>query len=482
MSGDRHRRGTSDARDVEAILAADKAHVWHPYTPMDEWRAHHAPLVVTAAQGSFLHLADGTKLFDGNGSWWVSTLGHNHPRLVAALAAQAASLCHVSLAGITHAPAALLARELAEVAPRGLDQVFYGDDGSTAIEAAVKMAAQYHRQTAPKSGAKKTRFLSLDGAFHGETVGATSLGGVEIFRRPFASVVFDVIHVPSPATDAGGCAPPWAEAFDALAELFEQKGDEIAAIVVEPLVQGAAGMRVYAAAYLRALRDLCDRHDVLLIADEVFTGYGRLGTMWACDQAEIAPDLLCTAKGFTAGVLPMSATLATARVQSAFDGGRGRAFLYGHSYCGNPLGAAVAREVLAIYREEAIVDGVAARAARIAQAFERMAADAVSARLVRGVRSLGMMGAADLREVKLRRAPATVPTVETIADSQAASTSSYAADVGWRVYEEARRRGAYLRPLGDVVYVAPALNMPLDELDALLAVVEESVRAVAVEA
>ncbi len=453
--------------ELAAVLAADRNHVWHPYTPMDEWRARHDPLVVTGAEGPYLILHDGSRLIDGNGSWWVSTLGHNAPRLLAALEAQARAFCHVSLAGITHAPAALLARELAAVAPGDLDQVFYSDDGSTAIEAAVKMSVQYHVQ----SGSPRSRFLALEGAFHGETVGATSLGGVEVFRRPFAGVVFDVVHVPVPQPGA----PDWDSAFGAVEQLLSSEGEQFAALVVEPLLQGAAGMRLYPAKYLSALAELCRQHGVLLIADEVFTGYGRLGAMWATELAGVVPDILCTAKGFTGGVLPMAVTLTSRRVLDAFSGGRGRAFLYGHSYCGNPLGAAVAREVLAIYRDERVLEGVGERERAIRQCFERLAQDAVTSRIVLGVRAQGCMGAADLRDDPRLAVDGPVPTVETTDDLDA----GYTAGVGWRVYEEARRRGAYLRPLGNVVYITPPLNIPMPDLEKLLSIVEESVRAVA---
>ena len=434
--------------DLEAVLAADRKHVWHPYTAMDAYRAKHGPLVVTRAEGPWLELADGRRILDGNGSWWVSTLGHNHPRLVAALKAQADRMCHVSLAGITHEPAALLARELAAVTPAGLDQVFYSDDGSTAVEAAVKMALQFHGQTGKP---KKTRFLALEGAFHGETIGATSLGGVEVFRQPFGSVVFDCIHVPSPAGDDASCAPMWGEAFDAVAQVIEREHETIAGMVVEPIVQGAAGMRIYPPAYLRAVRDLCTKYDVLLIVDEVFTGYGRLGSMWGCDLAEVVPDLMCVAKGFTGGILPMAATVTSERILGGFNGGLRNAFLYGHSYCGNPLGAAVAREVLAIYRDEPIVAGVAERNAAIVALGRRL-----SSSLVRDFRAIGSIGAIELRD----------------------AGAGYTASIGWRVYEEALRRGAYVRPLGNVVYVAPALNIPLKDLEQLLSIVEESITAI----
>ncbi|MEB2313323.1 MAG: adenosylmethionine--8-amino-7-oxononanoate transaminase [Sorangiineae bacterium] len=452
--------------DIAAVLEADRRHLWHPYTPMDEWRERHAPLVVTGARGPWLTLADGSRLIDGNGSWWVATLGHNHPRLVDALIRQAREFCHVSLAGVTHAPAALLARELAAVAPGELDQVFFSDDGSTAIEAAVKMSVQFHAQTGRP---RKSRFLALEGAFHGETVGATSLGGVEVFRRPFAGVVFDVVHVPVPAG-----VPDQAAAFDAVARIVEREHESIAALVVEPILQGAAGMRLYEPRFLAELRELTRAREVLLIADEVFTGYGRLGAMWASELAGVVPDLLCVAKGFTAGHLPMAATITSQRVLDAFSGGRERAFLYGHSYAGNPLGAAVAREVLAVYRDERVLEGILPRAARIAAAFARLRDDPVTSRLVRSSRALGMMGAADLRDDPRLRTRGVVPTVETTDE-----LGGYTAGVGWRVYEEARRRGAYLRPLGNVVYVCPPLNIPEDALARLLDIVEESVRQVA---
>ena len=471
-----------DAPTLAAILSADRAHLWHPYTPMDEWRSRHDPLVVERARGPYLYLGNGDRLFDGNGSWWVSNLGHNAPRLIEALKKQADRLCHCALAGITHEPAAMLAKELAEVAPRDakrtLDQVFFSDDGSTSIEAAVKMAVQFHAQSAPTAGKKKSRFLSLDGAFHGETIGATSLGGVEVFRRPFSSVVFDCIHVPSPASDDGSCAPAWGMAFDALAEILERDHDSIAGLVVEPIVQGAAGMRIYPPAYLRAARDLCDRYDVLLIADEVFTGYGRLGPMWGCDLAEIVPDIVCVAKGFTGGVMPMAATLTHAHILEAFNGGRHRAFLYGHSYTGNPLGAAVAREVLAIYRDDRVLDGIAERHALILGCFERLSADPIGSRIARNPRAIGGIGACDLVGSATTMTSATVPAIETTDDLRATG-AGYTASIGWQVYDEAKKRGAYLRPLGDVVYVVPPLNVGIEELEGLLGIVEESVIAVA---
>lgn len=432
-----------DAEHRATIVRADKRAVWHPYTPMDRYIEAVDPLVIDRAEGALLFDVDGRRYIDAISSWWVSSLGHNHPRLVAALVRQASRLCHTSLAGIAHENAAFLAEELLAVAPEGLTRVFYSDDGSTAVEAAIKMAAQLWRN---EGRPEKSRFVALDGAFHGETVGAASLGGIEVFRRPYAGVLFDCLHVPLPASGEDAYEP----VFQAFSDLLAERGREIAAVVLEPLVQGATGMRIYSERYLQLVRRICSEHDVLLIADEVFTGYGRVGPMWACDRAGITPDILCTAKGFSGGMLPMAATLVIDRVFRAFGGAPERAFFYGHSYCGNPLGAAIAREVLAIFREERILDEAARKAAVIASAFRDMAALPGVAR----TRSLGMIGALDL-----------------------AGGRGYLGQTGWRVYEEARKRGAYLRPLGDVVYIAPPLNIPDGQLDELLGIVSESVRA-----
>src|SRR5579859_423097 len=275
--------------DRREIVELDKRHVWHPYTPMDAW-AGEDPIVVARARGAWLEDVDGTRYLDGNSSWWVATLGHGHPRVLRAMREQAETLAHCALAGIAHEPAARLAAELVATAPRGLERVFFVDDGSTAIDAAVKMCAQARRQLGHDD---KTRFVALDGAFHGDTVGATSLGGVEVFRRAFAGVTFECVHAPFPEPGA------YERAFDAMGQLLREEGRTIAAVFVEPMVQGAAGMRIYDAEYLRALRALCDEHDVWLVADEVFSGYGRTGPMWACEHAGITPDVMCIGKAFS---------------------------------------------------------------------------------------------------------------------------------------------------------------------------------------
>lgn len=427
----------------ERIVELDKRLVWHPYTPMRQYRDEADPLVVVRAEGARLHDTDGRSYLDANASWWVAALGHRHPRLVAALKRQADVLCHTALAGITHAPAAELAEALVEVAPAGLTHVFFSDDGSTAVEVAMKLALQYWAQNGRPA---RRRFVALEAAFHGETLGVTALGGVEVFRRPFAGVLLDCIHVPAPGDGAA-----YEHAFDDLRHVVRDGADSIAAVVLEPVVQGAAGMRVYDPAFVRAARELCDSHDVFLVCDEVFTGYGRTGPMWASQSAGIAPDLLCSAKGLSGGMLPMAATLATERIFEGFLGDPDRAFFYGHSFCGNPLGAAVACEVLRVFDDERVLEQVSRKAPVIARAFSAMATLPGVAR----VRSLGMIGALDLE-----------------------GPEGYLADAGWRVHAEARRRGAYLRPLGNVVYVTPPLTIADDDLGELLGIVHESVAAV----
>jgi adenosylmethionine---8-amino-7-oxononanoate aminotransferase len=422
------------------ILERDRAHVWHPYTQMRDYLGQGEPLVLAAAKGSRLFDVDGRSYLDANASWWCATLGHQHPRLVRALREQAEQMCHVALAGIAHEPSAALAAELCQIAPPGLSKVFYSDNGSTAVEVALKLALQYWAQNGRP---RRKRFLTLDGAYHGDTLGAVSVSGMEVFRRVYGGVLLECLSV---SPEGGG----YARAFEVLGQLLRDHADELAGVIVEPIAQGAVGMRIYPPEFLAALRERTREHDVFLICDEVFTGYGRTGPFWASDHAGVTPDLLCTAKGFTAGMMPMSATLTTARIFEGFLGDAERTFFYGHTFCGNPLAAALAREVLRVFREEDVLGRAAAKAERIARAFEgfRALPDVVE------TRSLGMIGALDL-----------------------VGSKNYLEPRGKRVCAEALRRGAYLRPLGNTVYITPSLNIPDSDLDELLGIVEASVRA-----
>jgi len=422
------------------VVDLDKRYVWHPYTEMSHYRKSVDPLVIVEAAGSRLLGADGRSYIDANASWWTSVVGHNHPRLVSALRRQSETLCHAALGGIAHAPASELAEALCGIAPDGLSHVFYSDNGSTSIEVAMKLSLQYWAQNGRP---ERTRFVALEEGYHGDTIGTTALGGVEVFRKPFSEVLLDCLYVP-PARKASQLA----RCLERLETVIDRNADTIAGVVFESIVQGAAGMRIYDPAMLRAARELCSRHDIFLICDEVFTGYGRTGPMWACDHAGIAPDLMCVSKAFTGGVMPMAATLATDRIFDGFIGDADRAFYYGHTFCGNPLGAAVALEVLRVFDDEHILDRAKPKAEQIARAFEQMGALPG----VEATRSIGMIGALDLK-----------------------GDAGYLAELGWRVYSEAQRRGVYLRPIGNVVYVVPSLNIPDGDLLELLTVVRESV-------
>lgn len=423
-----------------SLIQLDRQYIWRPYTSTDNHQ-NVDPLVIENASGVWLTDHTGKRYIDGNGSWWTNTLGHGHPRLRQALQQQAETLMHCAFAGITHAPAVHLAKELIDIAPSGMARVFFSDNGSTAVEVAVKMAFQYWQQ----NGRPERRlFIALSDAFHGDTLGSTSLGGMPAFRKVFGPLLFDVIRAPQSIDDGD-----FAGVIDAVIKELTAHGPRIAGVVVEPLIQGAAGMRIWPASLLKALAHAVKQAETFLIADEVFTGYGRTGSMWACDHADITPDILCTAKAFSGGVLPMAATITTQQVFDGFSGGSDRALMHGHTYYGNPLGAAVAREVLAVYRDERIVEQVRTKAPIIRSAF----GDIAQLPGVKSVRSLGMVGAADL------------------------GTAGYAGHVGWQIYDQALQRGAYLRPLGDTVYVAPPLVISETDLRQLLDILHASIVA-----
>ncbi len=425
----------------EQLIALERRHVWPPYTPSDRHEGED-PLVVASAEGPYVVDVDGRRYVDASSSWWSQTLGHRHPRLLRALSSQAGELTHVAAGGATHAPIARLAEELAQIAPKGLVRTHFSDDGSTAVEVAIKIAAQYWRQNGRP---QRHVFVALGHAYHGDTIGAASLAAIEEFSGTFEPLLFRVIRPPSPDESSG-----WDRVLGELETILSRERDHIAGVFVEPLIQGASGMRMHPPSVLAELRRMTHAIDTFLIADEVFTGYGRTGRMWATEHADVTPDLLCLGKGFTAGILPMGATMATERIYDGFRGGTERALLHGHTFCGHALGAAVAREVLAIYRDESILEGVAVRAAKIASAFARIAQ-------IDGVlrtRHLGIVGAADL------------------------GVAGYGGSgLGWEVSRQARARGVWMRPLGDTIYIVPPLNIPLDVLDELLEVATESITA-----
>jgi adenosylmethionine---8-amino-7-oxononanoate aminotransferase len=419
----------------------DRRHVWHPYT---QAAAEPAPIPIARAEGSYLYTPGGRAILDAISSWWVILHGHNHPRLKRALREQAEELEQVIFAGFTHRPAALLAERLVALAPPGLTRVFYSDDGSTAVEAALKIAVQYHRHR----GRDRTLFVGLEGGFHGDTFGAMAAGGVGAFQAAFKPLLFPVLRAPAPRA---GRSPSAGECAERLARLLEEHGERVAALILEPMLQGAGGMVVGSAEYLREARTICDRHGVLLIADEVLTGFGRTGTMFACEHGPISPDILCLSKALTGGCLPLAATLVREEVYGAFLGpDRSRALLHGHSYTANPLACAVALESLRVLEEE--------RGLERARALEKLYRSRLEkVRTLPGVidtRAIGMAVAVEL------------------------GGAGYLDAVGPRLQAEFLARDILLRPLGNVLYVLPPLSITDAEVHRIFDAIEEVLPAV----
>ncbi len=405
------------------VVARSLAAVWHPCTQM---KAHERfPLVpIARAQGPWLHDFEGRRYLDAVSSWWVNLFGHGHPAIDAAIAGQLGCLEHVMLAGFTHLPAIELAERLRQLAPGHLGHAFFASDGASAAEIALKMAFHYWSN---RGRGRKTRFVSLAGGYHGETVGALGVTDVAIFRDAYAPLVRASLVAPFPGPNAGEDAQAAAHAAaDALEALLAERHAEIAAVIVEPLVQGASGMRFYHPDYLKRLRAACTRHDVLLVADEIMTGFGRTGTLFACEQGGIAPDLLCLSKGITGGYLPLSCVLASDAVFDAFyDDDTARGFLHSHSYTGNALACRAACAVLDLFERDDVIRANARRAA----AFSAAAAPLARHRHVRGFRHLGMIWAFEV----------------------AGTDPAFAQ----RAFQLALERGVLLRPIGRTVYFMP---------------------------
>lgn len=405
---------------------------------------------IVRGEGAWLIDADGKRYLDGISSWWTNLFGHANPRIAAALADQATQLEHVIFAGFTHEPAIRLAEELVRITPAGLDRVFLADNGSAAIEVALKMSFHYWLNS---GHGEKTRFIALSGSYHGETLGALSVSDVALYRKTYAPLLLTPILTPSPDTYEGEPGEtPEQIATRRLAELralLEQHAHETCAVIVEPLVQCAGGMRMYHPSYLTGLRALCDAFDVHFIADEIAVGFGRTGTLFACEQAAISPDFLCLSKGLTAGFMALSAVLTSERVYEAFyaEYAAGKAFLHSHSYTGNPLACRVALETLAIFRDEPVIE----RNRQLAGQLARRLAPLRDHPNVADVRQTGMIAA-----------------VELVADK--ASRRPFPADErrGLRVYLHGLEHNALLRPLGNIVYFMPPYVVSEAELDQLI--------------
>lgn len=445
---------TSSASSNDALAARDLRHVWHPCTQMHDHDLAHqgsVPMIpIVRGEGAWLIDADGRRYLDGISSWWTNLFGHANPRLAAALADQARTLEHVIFAGFTHEPAIALAEELVRVTPPGLERVFLADNGSAAIEVALKMSFHYWLN---QGHGEKTRFIALSGGYHGETLGALSVSDVALYRKTYAPLLMTPFLAPSPDSYEGepGESPEQiaARRLLELRVLLERHAHETCAVIVEPLVQCAGGMRMYHPGYLTGLRALCDEFAVHFIADEIAVGFGRTGTMFACEQASVSPDFMCLSKGLTGGFLPLSAVLTTNDVYDAFyaEYSASKAFLHSHSYTGNPLACRVALETLAIFRDEPVLERNRALAAHLAQRLAPLRAHPN----VADVRQTGMIAA-----------------IELVADQRTRRPYPANERRGLRVYLHGLEHGVLLRPLGNVIYLMPPYIVTTQEVDFLV--------------
>jgi adenosylmethionine-8-amino-7-oxononanoate aminotransferase len=425
-----------------SLIDRDRALLWHPYTQMKTQRP---PLAIARGEGVYLYTEDGRRLLDGISSWWVNIHGHSHPRLNKALADQADRIEHVIFAGATHQPAVDLAERLVGVLPRGLTRVFYSDNGSTAVEVAVKLAVQYWRN----QGRTRNRVIALHHAYHGDTAGAMSVSDDSVFTRPFTSLMFTVDRVHPPycyrcplGLRRESCQ---IDCLGDLAKTLEARGDEVAAVLVEPMLQGAGGMIMWPAEFLAGVRRLCDRHGVLMIADEVLTGFGRTGRMFACEHGPVTPDIICLSKALTAGYLPLAVTAVTDAVFDAFlSDDHSKTFFHGHSFTANPLACAVAIASFDLFQEQDLLARIARLEARLRAGLTPL----LQLPIVGDVRVLGGVGA-----------------VELVSDKATKDAGGYLDQIGPRLSSAFLERGLLLRPLGNVVYFMPPYVITDEEVD-----------------
>ena len=426
----------------------DKRYLWHPFTQQLDWEAE-PQLIVERAESNYLIDAEGKRYLDGTSSLWVNVHGHRRPEIDQAIVDQLGRVAHSTFLGLTHPPGIRLAQRLVDLAPGNLSRVFYSDTGAAAVEIALKMAFQYWQQCGPPRP-QKTTYLSLPNAYHGDTVGAMSVGGLDIYRETYRPLLFPTVQIRS-----DGIAP-----IRKVEELIAQHADDLAAVIMEPMIQGAAGMLVYRPGYTRRVWEAARQYGVLFIVDEVATGFGRTGAMFACQHEGIEPDLMALGKGITGGYLPLAATLATEEIYRAFLGAveEGRTFYHGHTYTGNPLACAAALANLDLFEQDRVLEQLQPKIAHLERGLERLS----RLPMVGDVRQCGFMVGIELVQNKVTGARFPVGQ-----------------RVGVLVIKEARRRGLIIRPLGDVLVLMPPLSITKEEIDFLLDTVNDSICAVA---
>ncbi len=442
----------------EELAAWDKQHVWHAFTQMAEYE----PFLIDHAEGNWLIDIHGKRYLDGVSSLWCNVHGHRRPEIDAAIRAQLERVSHVTSLGMSNPTTVKLAKKLVDLAPKGLNHVFFSDSGASAVEVALKMAFQYWRQLETPQP-RRTKFIAWKNAYHGDTLGAVSVGGVERFHSMFQPLLFDVLRLPVPDSYR---TPPDVNAeslsvhhLAKLEELLAQQGSEVAAVIIEPLIQCAAGMVFHPPGFLRGVRELSHKYSVLLIADEVAVGFGRTGTMFACEQEEVVPDLLCLGKGLSGGYLPVAATMATTQIFNAFRGTYEdlKTFFHGHTFGGNPLGAAAALASLELFESDHTLEELQNKAAQLLNGFNSLKEHPH----VGDIRQRGMITA-----------------IELVQDRNLKMPFDWKARIGHRICQAATKRGVWLRPLGDVIVIMPPLSITDEEIDFLCRVVVECLEQV----
>jgi len=446
--------------DYETLKRLDHTYLWHPFTQMQEWMGEE-PVIISQGEGHYLIDVNGRKYLDGVSSLWCNVHGHHKKELDNAIKSQLGHIAHSTFLGLSHTPGIQLAQKLVEIAPKGLQRVFYSDSGATAVEIALKMAVQYWQL---KGNNQRAQIASLAESYHGDTVGSMSMGYSETFHRFHKSLLFPVLRLTPPHVFRYYQAMSEAGALDAAIGEAQRKLTEnknsLAALVMEPIMQGAAGMWSQPVGYLQAISEICRRNEILLILDEVATGFGRTGKMFACEHAGVASDILCLAKGITGGYLPLAATLTTEEIFSAFLGEykEFKTFFHGHTYTGNPLGCAAALANLELFESDKVIEQMQAKITHLQQ---RLNNEFLPLAHVSDVRQWGFMVGIELVEEKNKR-------------------KSYPPErrIGHKVILEARKRGIMIRPLGDVIILMPPLTIAEDELKLLVDVVYDCIRVV----
>lgn len=443
---------------MNEFLKKDKAYIWHPFTQMKGW-LESDQMVITEAKGIKLIDTEGKEYYDGVSSLWVNIHGHRHPKIDQAIIDQLGKVAHSTALGLANVPASEFAQMLVEVSPEGLNKVFYSDDGSTAVEVALKMAFQYWQH---KGKPNKNKFIALNQSYHGDTVGSVSVGGIDLFHRVFRPLLFEPYHIPSPScyhcqlTQKEECH---MQCVEVLEKVLKEHHDKIAGLVIEPLVQAAAGMLMAPAGYLKRVRELTKKYDVLLIADEVATGFGRTGRMFACDNECVSPDLMCISKGITGGYMPLAATLTTDEIYHAFLGDMKdkKTFYHGHSYTANQLACAAGIASLEIFKEEKTIEKMQEKIYLIRERLEKIG-EMVH---VGEARQRGMMIGIELMNDKENGVP-------------------YAWEdcMGAVVCMKAREHGLFIRPVGDVVVFMPPLCSTVEEINKMLDIIEISIHEI----